>query len=220
MPMYMTNNGDIFNVAPISNLSFHRDSFQCDSLMTPVIQALIKKGYRTRACCEGHVSDHFCGNYDQCIDHPKSVTYMPIKNINVDLPYIMFEDDVVVPVQDLPHAWRWECTTPRSSDITEENVDTMVDYAFVHHISDEGQIEDMANRGFNLTIRPNMEWFELDREDIANFFGKDPYRYYEKALYAIRSLYYWAADLPNHRKIELSPDIIKEMTDYGENKNS
>ena len=223
MPMYMTSNGDIFNTGPISNLSFRKDSFQCDSLMTPVIQALIKKGYRTRACCEGHVSDHFCINYDQCVGNP-NVTYESIKSINIDLPYIMFEDDVVVPIRDLPSAWEWECTTPRSLDITDENVDTMMNYTFTHHIDDESQIEDMVNRGFNLSIRLNSElyreWFELSREDFDNFFGKDPYRYYEKALIAIRGLYYWATNLPDHRKIELSHDIIKEMTnDYGKKEN-
>ena len=43
--MYVNRKGDIFSGGPVGNKSFDEDAFEVDTLMTPIIAELIKKGY-------------------------------------------------------------------------------------------------------------------------------------------------------------------------------
>ena len=67
MPMHMDHLGNIFSISPNGNKSFDEACFQVDTLMTPIIAIMLKKGYKTKACCAGHVSTAYCPNYDDCI---------------------------------------------------------------------------------------------------------------------------------------------------------
>lgn len=211
MPIYMNSLGDTFNVAPIGNTSFDEDTFVIDELMAPIITVLMKNGYMTRACCSGHITSAYCSNYDDCTEDP-SVDYEISKRNVIDQPYIMFEDNVELSKMDaLPDEWEWEYVTPASKFIvTEEDARLMRQCNFK-----PGEVIPVfykAENGFNLCIRPDLEFFGLHLDNCHEKYKDDPYRYYAKLVVAHHNLYMWAKSLPErtidkrkkHRSIKLS----------------
>lgn len=195
MSIHMNSNGDTFNVAPVGNISFDKDTFIIDELMAPIIAVLMRKGYMTRACCSGHIVSAYCPNYDDCVED-REVEYETSKCNIIDRPYIMFEDNVELSKMDsLPDEWEWEYTTPASEYIdTEEDARLMRTCNFK-----PGQIIPVFSRakdGFNLCIRPDLTFFGLHLDNCHEMFKEDPYRYYAKLVIAHRNLYIWAKNLP------------------------
>lgn len=195
MPMYMDDFGNIFSIAPVGNKSFDEASFQVDTLMTPIISVLLKKGYKTRACCAGHVSTVYCPNFDDCVeDH--DTKYETEKNFSINKPYIMFDDDVEVPLNDLPSCWEWEYAIPRSINITSEEEFRKAKY-FTFKVGDIMPIFVNAKNGFNLSIRPNMEYYGFHLENWYDQYKDDPFVFYDKLVKALHELFLWAKDLPD-----------------------
>ena len=194
MPMYMDYLGNIFHIAPEGNKSFDEASFQVDTLMTPIISVLIKKGYKTRACCSGHVSTAYCPNFDDCIDD-QNVKYETEKNFSIDKPYIMFEDDVEVPLNGLPESWEWEYSIPRSEKITSEEEFRKAKY-FEFKVGDIIPVFENAKNGFNLSIRPNIEYYGFHLENWYDLYKGDPFVFYCKLVNALHDLFLWAVELP------------------------
>ena len=192
--MYVNRKGDIFSGGPVGNKSFDEDTFQVDTLMTPIIAELIKKGYMTNTCCHGHVYFADCSNYFKCEDC-KDEQYEINKEMGIDLPYIMFADDVRVPLDDLPASWYCEFIAPRSSTIVgPEDL-----YKHIDFIIKPGYIEPMFDNvegGFNLHIGIDKTFINLLRDDWVEHFSEDPYRFYERVVEAHRHLYEWAKNLP------------------------
>lgn len=192
--MFVDKKGRVFPYGPKRNKTFNENAFQCDTLMAPIISELIKKGYMTKACCQGHVHTDDIVNYDECLDDP-SVLYASEDNFSVAPPYVMFADDVKVPLEDLPLCWEWEYSVPRSEDIHDE-YDAMRSRNFTFRIGDIVPLFDMK-RGFNLSIRPNYDFFRMyNPEDWAHI-KEDPFIFYDAAVKAHRMLYNWAKSLPN-----------------------
>lgn len=194
MPMYMDHLGNIFSIAPNGNKSFDEACFQVDTLMTPIISVLLKKGYKTRATCSGHVSTVYCPNYDDCIDDPE-IKYETEKNLSVDMPYIMFDDDIKVPLEDLPESWEWEYSTTRSINITSEEEFRKTKY-FQFKVGDIIPVFENAKNGFNLAIRPNIEYYGLYSDNWYDPIRRDPFIFYCKLVSALHELYLWAVKLP------------------------
>ena len=193
--MYVNRKGDIFSGGPVGNKSFDEDAFEVDTLMTPIIAELIKKGYMTDACCSGHVYYSNCSNYYDCVDH-KEEQYEIERGLAIDTPYIKFADDVRVPLDDLPESWNWEYSIPRSSDINgPEDIHKYRDFAFKP--GDIIPMFDNAKEGFNLCVRIDKTFAGLIRDDWSEYFSEDPYRFYKKVLEAHMHLYNWAKNLPD-----------------------
>ena len=179
MPMHMDRLGNIFSISPNGNKSFDEACFQVDTLMTPIISVLLKKGYKTRACCSGHVSTVYCPNYDDCIDDPE-IKYETEKNLSVYMPYIMFDDDIKVPLEDLPES-------------EEEFRKTKY---FKFKVGDIIPVFENAKNGFNLAIRPNIEYYGLYSDNWYDPIRRDPFIFYCKLVSALHELYLWAVKLP------------------------
>ena len=193
MPMYMDSLGNIFGISPNGNKSFDEACFQVDTLMTPIIAILLKKGYKTKACCAGHVSTVYCTNYDDCIDDPE-IKYETENSLSIYKPYIMFDDDIKVPLDELPKSWEWEYSIPRSENITsEEEFRKAKNFEF--KVGDIIPVFENAKNGFNLTIRPNIEYYGLHFDDWYDPIKKDPFIFYCKLVSALHELYAWAVKL-------------------------
>ena len=196
--MYVNRKGDIFSGGPVGNKSFDEDTFQVDTLMTPIISELIKKGYMTSACCSGHVYFADCSNYFKCEDC-KDEQYEVEQGLSIDIPYIMFADDMRVPLDDLPESWNWEYYIPRSSAINgPEDISKHRDFTFKP--GDITPMFDNAKEGFNLCVRIDKNFAGLIRDDWAEYFSEDPYRFYKKVVEAHMHLYNWAKNLPEVSK--------------------
>ena len=207
MPMYMDHIGNIFQIAPEGNKSFDEASFQVDTLMTPIISVLLKKGYKTRACCSGHVSTAYCPNFDDCIDDP-DVKYETEKNFSIYKPYIMFDDDIKVPLNGLPKSWEWEYAIPRSANITSEEESRKAKY-FTFKVGDIIPVYSNAKNGFNLSIRPNFEYYGFHLENWYYLYKNDPVMFYKKLVNALHELYLWAAELPVYQAEENKRGFFK-----------
>lgn len=94
--MYVARDGSYIlndSIQDIDNngeISVNPDMFECDSLMTPVIALLNKKGYKTEYCCQGHIMTHYPLEFDVF----KGDTYELQTLRNFSVPYISFEKGV------------------------------------------------------------------------------------------------------------------------------
>lgn len=199
--MRMNYKGESFTIGPLANQSFIGDTFKIDTLMSPIISKLIEKGYETRACCQGHCATHWVPNYEECVSNPKTMKYKSERNPSIDLPYIMFEDDIAIPTDvDLPHGWEMSVYTPRSSDIdTDEDAEKMKEYRAV--TTPETIKLFMDEGGFNYYIGVDREYLHLDDEDIFDRLDADPYEaYYMEIVRLHHELYKWVCKLPDYKK--------------------
>lgn len=207
--MYMNECGQIFFEPLPGNKSFSRDTFGIDTMMAPVVAELIKKGYLTRASCEGHVFTHMIMNVEDCYDDPDE-EYISYEEEGFAPPYIMMEDDIRFPVDThpIPKTWSLELNTPRSSvfDPDGESREELFQWEYA---SGESVPYENYERGFNLVLRIDDSAFGksidfYDNHSMLEFFNsckEDPYTtVYIPIINAIHDLYLWAKSLPENNK--------------------
>lgn len=194
--MRMNYKGESFTIGPFTNQSFIDDTFKIDTLMSPIINKLIEKGYETRACCQGHVGTHWVCNYDECCDNTKA-QYESERNGIIDTPYIMFEDNIPIPTDvDLPYGWKMSVYTPRSANInTDEDAKKMKEYVAVTTPTTVKQF--MNEGGFNYHISIDRDYLHLNDDDIWDKVNDDPYdAFYLEVTRLHHELYKWVCNLP------------------------
>lgn len=206
--MYMNERGQIFFEPLPGNKSFFRDTFNIETMIAPVVAELIKKGYTTRACCEGHVFTHMIMNVEECYDDPDE-EYLAYEEEGFGPPYIMMEDDVRFPTDEypIPKTWSLELNTPRSSVFDSDGESGEELYTFEYSASDKVPYNDFE-RGFNVVFRiddsafGNIDFY--DNESMKKFFAhckEDPYEaVYIPIMNAIHDLYIWVKSLPENKK--------------------
>ena len=193
---------------------FREATFEVDTLVSPVISMLIKKGYMTRACCSGHVSDTFVNNFNECIDDVNS-EYGFEKFDMVNNPYIAFERGVEPYMKNLPYQWKWEmmyfypsfyeyehesvANWQTSTFETDDGVQIPIE-VIAFEPRDKTKYPNFADEEpiKNFVIRPNMEYFNslnLDSSQYESHYVEDPYEYYTKIVKALHDLYLWAKNL-------------------------
>ena len=204
MATYCDTKGNIFMDPLSQNFSFLENTFKIDTLMSPIIAELNKKGYTTNACCHGHIFNAFVTNFEECVDDPL-VEFEYANDLSIAPPYIMFADDVEVPYENLPSSWYWEFSTPRSGDIkSDEDAENMLTYNFPPD-KIPPEVNDKS-KGFNIEIRPSDDLIGYEKnshgEWIVDFskYEEDPYIFYIAMAKAHSDLYRWAKSLPYKKK--------------------
>ena len=208
--MYMNEHGEIFFEPLPGNKSFRDETFEVDTMIAPVVAELIKKGYITRASCEGHVFTHMVSNVEACCDNMDE-KYISHREEGFSSPYIMIEDDIAFPSDyPIPKTWILEVNTPRSSafdDLLEGESDEEL-YTWLY-TSEDGIPYLNYERGFNIVFRiadnvfgENANFY--DEDYVLEFFNSckdDPYEtVYIPIMNAIHDLYLWAKSLPEYEK--------------------
>lgn len=207
--MYMNECGQIFFEPLPGNKSFNRDAFSIDTMMAPVVAVLLKKGYASRASCEGHVFTHTIMNVEECYDDPDE-EYIAYEEEGFTPPYIMMEDDVRFPTDEypIPETWTVEINTPRSSVFDPDGESDEELYTFEYSSDDKVPYNDFE-RGFNVVLRIDDSAFGdkigfYGNEAMNKFFAhckEDPYEaVYWPIMKAIHELYLWAKSLPENKK--------------------
>lgn len=213
--LFGDRNGGIYPVIPSGNNSIAKNTFDIDDLMAPVVAELIKKGYNTKNCCQGHTAFNAICNFEECWDDP-DVEYQSISEFSISKPYLMFDDSIAVPLKDLPIAyWKWEINTPASGKINETFLVEMEDGSikqFYSDMDDGGVLKQYRSKiipvnenltqyrnspnGFNLVIRPNNEYFGFTNEEMYRCYHENPYKYFAIASRACEALWKWAKTMP------------------------
>lgn len=199
--------------------SFKEDTFEVDTLVSPVISILIKKGYMTRACCSGHVSDTFVNNFNECIDDTNS-EYRYEKFDMASNPYIALERGVEPYMKKLPPQWKWDMMYFYPSFYEYEH-DSIAIWSESTFEMDDGEQIPVEVIGFeprykekypnfaegepikNFVISPNMRYFNnlnLDSEKYESYCVENPYEHYTKIVEALHDLYLWAKNLPEAKQ--------------------
>ena len=102
---------------------------------------------------------------------------------------------LLVPLNGLPKSWEWEYAIPRSANITSEEEVRKAKY-FTFKVGDIIPVYSKAKNGFNLSIRPNFEYYGFHLENWYDLYKNDPFMFYKKLVNALHELYIWAVKLP------------------------
>lgn len=201
--------------ALLSNSKLRSELFQVDTILTPIIAVLNRKGYRTRACCGGHLSTHFIGNVVGCLTNLEQ--YEPIEDFQIHLPYIMFDDNIEFQphgadstIPEIPSYWTVEVNTPRSDSIPPDAEDGLLK---IHKEYDDGDYVIFRNPipfdelntnegGFNIILRANIPAVNNSDniEDAIETISMNPYKaFYYHIAKACSQLYDWVCQLPEYK---------------------
>ena len=177
--MYIASNGEFNVISPLYVETVYGDSiphpnlFECDSLMVPIITKLNRKGYKTTACCQGHIASH-------TVEYPyeDSKHYITLgKYRDVSAPYIYFFtaacDHALFgdAFDDLPNEWYTEMYS-----IDDNEVITTID-----------QFNRATCTAYSITL--NMGWVKKEYTDL---------QFYSELIKHLMDLEAWVDNLPAH----------------------
>lgn len=93
-------------------ITYPIDNFPCDDLIAPAIAELLKRGYQTKYCCQGHIAPDLVSDLYSVegTDIPIVENYEVLSNTsNYYTPYIMFDKSVTRhDLYNLPNTWEIE----------------------------------------------------------------------------------------------------------------
>lgn len=148
------------------------DNFECDDLIAPAVAELLKHGYQTKYCCQGHIApDLQDDTYTvEGSDIPVVEEFMVNRATNYYLPYIMFDKSVTrKDLVGLPSSWYIKKGKTHGCITIEAKFSNIKNDAFEHF--------DYQRKTYSL------DYFDFQRRMIE--YSED--------------LYNWARDLPTKR---------------------
>lgn len=89
-------------------ITYPMDNFECDDLLAPAVAELLKRGYQTKYCCQGHIAPDFVNDISTVhgTDIPIVENFEVSSASNVSGAYIMFEKSVTRhDLCNLPSSW-------------------------------------------------------------------------------------------------------------------
>lgn len=89
-------------------ITYPMDNFPCDDLIAPAVAELLKRGYQTKYCCQGHIAPDFVNDISTVYgtDIPIVENFEVSSGSNVCGPYIMFDKSVTKrDLYNLPSSW-------------------------------------------------------------------------------------------------------------------
>lgn len=90
-------------------ITYPMDNFPCDDLIAPAVAELLKRGYPTKYCCQGHIAPDLVNDTSTVYgtDIPIVETFSVFSATNVYIPYIMFDKSVTQhDICNLPSSWQ------------------------------------------------------------------------------------------------------------------
>ena len=89
-------------------ITYPMDNFPCDDLIAPAVAELLKRGYQTKYCCQGHIAPDLVNDISTVhgTDIPIVENFEVFSSPNMCVPYIMFEKSVTRhDLYNLPSSW-------------------------------------------------------------------------------------------------------------------
>lgn len=94
---YIIKDRSITNSTDLSGdieITYPMDNFPCDDLIAPAVAELLKRGYQTKYCCQGHIAPDLVNDISTVhgTDIPIVENFEVFSTSNMYAPYIMFEN--------------------------------------------------------------------------------------------------------------------------------
>ena len=108
---YIIKDRSITNSMDLSGnieITYPMDNFPCDDLIAPAVAELLKRGYQTKYCCQGHIAPDLVNDISTVhgTDIPIVENFEVSSGSNVCGPYVMFDKSVTKSdLYNLPSSW-------------------------------------------------------------------------------------------------------------------